>query len=98
MQHSALMRLLNLWHCIQAPYVGLVQRGVGRHLPVFCAEKSWLLQALRAVSGKLVGDTDSSAASWIRDLQQSLPEGTADNGQDALANFAARGYAVNAAR
>ena len=81
----------------QAPYVGLVQRGAFRHLPVFCAEKRWLQQALRAVNGHIGGDADSSAAAWIRDLQQVLPDAEDSEG-DVLAQFSAKGFAVNAAR
>ena len=78
--------------------MGLVQRGVFRHLPVFCAEKRWLQQALRAVNGHIGGDADSSAAVWIRDLQQALPDAAEESEGDVLAQFSARGFAVNAAR
>ncbi len=83
---------------MQAPYVGLVQRGTAKHYPVFCGARLWLQQALAAVHGSLGADSTSSAASWIRDLQQALPRNSNDPDGDALAHFAVAGFAVNAAR
>lgn len=82
---------------LQAPYVGLVQRGAQRHLPVFCAARAWLQQALAAVAGRLA-EGDSSASEWIRELQQTQSGVGLDADEDTLANLAGAGCAVNAAR
>ena len=83
---------------LQAPYVGLLQRGTAKHYPVFCGAKSWLEQALGVIHGDLVQDGNSSAASWLQDLQQSLPRNSPDPDGTALAHFATAGFGVNAAR
>ncbi len=82
---------------MQAPYVGLVQRGAQRHLPVFCAARGWLQQALSAVAGRLA-DGDSSASEWIRELQQAQPGLGPEADENTLASLAGAGFAVNAAR
>ena len=43
-----------------------------------------------------MGEGDTSAASWIRELLEALPPNSPDNLDDILATFARRGYAVNA--
>lgn len=83
---------------LQAPYVGLVSRVSEKHFPVFCAAASWLHEVLQVIRGEASREAVSSAASWIGDLRQGLPPAGPDSDTDMLAHFAARGFAVNAAR
>jgi hypothetical protein len=49
------------------------------------------------VEGRL-GDGDSSASEWIKDLQQAQSGVGVNADENTLANLASAGFAVNAAR